>query len=210
MSKAVRVSVRLSLEKISPLIFVDPEVMLSLVFDKMLPALVRELLEVIDTSELENIRALVWLSIVAMLIVLWPKDLIEPEFSKLVEVKLESPVLWIFPEFVIELVVETVRLFPLKTSPELVKLLLVRPRFVVEESSPLFCKLLLRVKVRELVSEAIAEFKLLVRLLAEMFKVPLDKILPELVTSPKLVIVRLFSAEISPELVMESVPRIRF
>ena len=88
-----KVSFKSPTEKISLLLVVNAEVKSSLAFDKILPEFVSEVMVVIVASELENISALAWLVIDAMLMVLLPNDLIDPELSRLVAVKVESPAL---------------------------------------------------------------------------------------------------------------------
>ena len=130
------------------------------------------------------------------------KELINPELSRLAEIREKSLALCRLPEFVNEAVVN-VRLFELKISPVLVRFLLLPTRFVAELISPSFCKLLARVKEREEVSEAIAALLLLVRLLAAILRLPLERIFLELVMSAIVLMIRSSEAEISPEFISE-------
>ena len=162
-------------------------------------------------SLVEKIRAFAWLVMLLMLIVELSKDFIEPELSRLAAVREISLMLCKFPELVINSVAEIVRLFELRTSPKLAKFLPVAVKFTKEESSPLFSKLALRVKISDSASEAIAAFSLFVRLVAVRLRAPLARILFVLVTSPAVKIVKLFKAEISPALINEPVVlRIKF
>ena len=64
--------------------------MLSFELDKILPEFVRELLAEIIESPSEKISALAWLIIESALMVLFPKDFIAPELSRLPAVKEKS------------------------------------------------------------------------------------------------------------------------
>ena len=86
-SKPVIVSVRSSLEKISPPLFVAAEVRLSLELPRIFPKFVRDLLAVICASLSANISPLVWLMISSASIFTAPLiDLIELELVRLLAV----------------------------------------------------------------------------------------------------------------------------
>ena len=115
------------------------------------------------------------------------------------------------PELVSKFASVSVRFSVARMFPELVRIALLKVIFFAALSSPLFCKLPLRVRKRELESEEIVALELLVRLFAVTVKFPFDKILLEFVIADAPVISKFPKAEISPKFVSELLKlRVRF
>ena len=128
------------------------------------------------------------------------KDFIDPELLNIDAVIVELERLWIFPALVILSAIIALNFLPAKASPELVKFLASITISLTAEICPALTRSLSTVKFNSSAREAIEDKELLFRLLLDMLKAPLLRILFELVIAELLAMLKLIREEIDPKL----------